>query len=71
MTVRTDLLAKCAAILGVDSISPHDDFFGVGGDSLYAVEISEMLTAELGRDVDMETVLHSPTFGDMLSSISD
>ncbi|WP_328904142.1 phosphopantetheine-binding protein [Streptomyces sp. NBC_00441] len=66
---EAEILAKCAGILGVESISGRDDFFGVGGDSLDAAEISEMLTAELGRDVDMETVLRSPTFAAMLSSI--
>lgn len=64
-----DILAKCAVILGVESIAAHDDFFGVGGDSLDAAEISEMLTAETGRDVDMEIVLGSPTFADMLASL--
>ncbi|MEU1470973.1 acyl carrier protein [Streptomyces sp. NPDC005761] len=64
-----DILAKCAEILGVESIAVHDDFFGVGGDSLDAAEVSEMLTAETGQDVAMELVLGSPTFGDMLKSL--
>ncbi|MFC9268308.1 acyl carrier protein [Streptomyces zhihengii] len=64
-----DILSKCAAVIGVESIAAHDDFFGVGGDSLDAAEISEMLTAETGRDVPMETVLGSPTFADMLTSL--
>ncbi|MFG2428686.1 acyl carrier protein [Streptomyces sp. NPDC048590] len=64
-----EFLAKCATIIGVESIAPHDDFFGVGGDSLDAAEISEMLAAETGREVGMETVLGSPTFADMLASL--
>lgn len=63
------LLQRCADLLGVDGLRPDDDFFGVGGDSLDAVEICEMLSRELGREVDMETVLRSPTFGDMLASV--
>lgn len=63
------ILARCAEIIGVESIAAHDDFFGVGGDSLDAAEISEMLTVETGQDVGMETVLGSPTFADMLNSL--
>lgn len=60
------LLARCADILEVDQVNAHDDFFGVGGDSLDAVEVSEMLSEELGKDVGMDVVLRSPTFADML-----
>ncbi|MGH9213666.1 MAG: phosphopantetheine-binding protein [Acidimicrobiales bacterium] len=66
---QDDLLVKCGGILGVDGLTPDDDFFGVGGNSLDAVEISEMLSQELNRDVDMETVLGSPTFADMLRAL--
>ncbi|MFB8140890.1 acyl carrier protein [Streptomyces parvus] len=64
-----EILAKCAEIIGVESIAAHDDFFGVGGDSLDAAEISEVLTAETGQEVSMESVLGSPTFADMLKSL--
>ncbi|MDP4500501.1 acyl carrier protein [Nonomuraea turcica] len=57
--------------MGLDRIHPHDDFFGVGGDSLDAVEMAEMLTAELGRNVGMETVIQSQTFAEMLATVDN
>lgn len=69
--VRHDyLLEKCGEILGVPQLKPADDFFGVGGDSLDAVEICEMLSRELGRDIEMETVLSSRSFAEMLTSVT-
>lgn len=64
-----DILAKCAGVIGVRTIGMHDDFFGVGGDSLDAVEVSEMLCEEFGSEVSVETVLRSANFGEMLKSI--
>lgn len=66
---ESELLAKCAEILGIESIGAHDDFFGVGGDSLDAAEVSEMLSEEFQREVQLDTVLRSATFGDMIKSI--
>lgn len=66
---RAHLLARCAEILRVSQLRPEDDFFGVGGDSLDAVEVSEMLSRECGRDVGMDKVLRSRTFSEMLDAI--
>jgi acyl carrier protein len=66
---QSALLAKCGEILGVSQLRADDDFFGVGGDSLDAVEVCALLGRELGREIDMETVLRSPSFGDLLDSL--
>jgi acyl carrier protein len=66
---REELLAKCGEIVGVDNLRPDDDFFGVGADSLDAVEICAMLRREVGQEVTVNQVTGSPTFGDLLSSL--
>lgn len=66
---RSGLLAKCGEILGVSQLRPEDDFFGVGGDSLDAVEVCALLRRELGQQVGMEAVLRSASFGDLLDSL--
>jgi acyl carrier protein len=65
-----DLLAKCADLLGVEELGAEDDFFGVGGNSLDAVELSEMLSTELGRDVGMQEIMQSPSFGELLRAVN-
>jgi acyl carrier protein len=64
------LLARCGEILRVDQLKPEDDFFGVGGDSLDALEICEMLGRELGREVELEAVLRSRSFAEMLEAVA-
>lgn len=63
---QEELLAKCAAVLRVETLSGRDNFFGVGGDSLDAVELAEILTVELGREIEFETVMRSTTFAALL-----
>lgn len=63
------ILRRCAEILGVDRLQLHEDFFGVGGDSLDAVEISEMLSEAAGQDVPVSLVMESRTFEEMLRSL--
>ncbi|MEV0008965.1 phosphopantetheine-binding protein [Streptomyces sp. NPDC051840] len=68
-TETEQILVRCASVLGVEKVSAHDDFYGVGGDSLDAAELSEVLTADLGKEVGMETIMRSPTFGDMIKEL--
>jgi nonribosomal peptide synthetase MxcG len=66
---RRLLLAKCANVLGVSAISEENNFFQLGGDSLQAVEISEVLSAEYGREAPIELILGAETFGDLLAAL--
>ncbi|MFD8542667.1 amino acid adenylation domain-containing protein [Streptomyces sp. NPDC059649] len=50
-----------AEVLGLDDVSPYDDFFGLGGQSLTAVRAVARLRAELGVPVDARSVFAHPT----------
>ncbi|MFG2892335.1 amino acid adenylation domain-containing protein [Streptomyces sp. NPDC048248] len=50
-----------AEVLGLDDVSPYDDFFGLGGQSLTAVRAVARLRAELGVPVDAQSVFAHPT----------
>ncbi|MFD8628019.1 amino acid adenylation domain-containing protein [Streptomyces hygroscopicus] len=50
-----------AEVLGLDEVSPYDDFFGLGGQSLTAVRAVARLRAELGVAVDSQSVFAHPT----------
>ncbi|MDT8912008.1 non-ribosomal peptide synthetase [Amycolatopsis sp. PS_44_ISF1] len=50
-----------AEVLGLETVSPHDDFFGLGGQSLAAVRAVARLRAELGVAVGVQSVFAHPT----------
>ncbi|WP_428953918.1 amino acid adenylation domain-containing protein [Streptomyces sp. cg35] len=50
-----------ADVLGLDDVSPYDDFFGLGGQSLTAVRVVARLRTELGVPVDTQSVFAHPT----------
>ncbi|WP_175411366.1 non-ribosomal peptide synthetase [Streptomyces sp. TRM64462] len=50
-----------AEVLGIDEVSPYDDFFGLGGQSLAAVRAVARLRAELAVPVDVPSVFAHPT----------
>ncbi|BCJ55996.1 hypothetical protein Asp14428_74710 [Actinoplanes sp. NBRC 14428] len=50
-----------AEVLKLGDVSPHDDFFGLGGQSLTAVRAVARLRAELGLPVDARSVFAHPT----------
>ncbi|MGO4424748.1 AMP-binding protein, partial [Streptomyces sp. MCAF7] len=50
-----------AEVLGLDDVSPYDDFFGLGGQSLTAVRAVARLRTELGVPVDAQSVFAHPT----------
>ncbi|WP_144122626.1 acyl carrier protein [Catellatospora sichuanensis] len=67
--VSDELLARCADILGTEELSLDDDFFGVGGNSLDAVELSGLLSKEFGREVTVDDILQSGSFDELFRSL--
>ncbi len=59
------------AVLGVDHVSPEDDFFDAGGDSGLAVETAISLRAITGADLDLDVLYQYPEFGALLSFLAD
>ena len=55
------LRAIWESVLGVASLGPDDNFFDVGGSSLAAVRVFELIYERLGVDLPLSTLLHAPT----------
>ncbi|MFI1767330.1 acyl carrier protein [Streptomyces sp. NPDC020800] len=49
-------LALVAEVVGVPQVSPQDNFFDLGGDSLTAAFLSLLLDERLGAPVDVFTI---------------
>ncbi|GGQ92199.1 MULTISPECIES: acyl carrier protein [Kitasatospora] len=54
-------------VLGVDSVTEHDDFFEIGGHSLAALRLASLIQRELEIAVDLQQVLANPRYGDLLA----
>ncbi|MFF8973062.1 amino acid adenylation domain-containing protein [Streptomyces sp. NPDC014995] len=66
-----DLTALATRVLGVESMSPTDDFFAVGGSSLHAARFVSRVRAECGIDVRLEQFFAAPTIRDLVKVIHD
>lgn len=54
--VEEKLIRIWQEILGVDHISPNDDFFALGGDSLLAVRLMARIEREFGRKLPLSAL---------------
>lgn len=59
--VEPALAAIWADVLGVDHVSPDDDFFALGGTSLLAMQIVARASDEFGVDVALDALFEAPT----------
>ncbi|MFG1667526.1 amino acid adenylation domain-containing protein [Streptomyces sp. Y7] len=58
--LHREITAVWSEVLGVERVGPHDDFFGLGGNSLRAVRVAARLTGA-GRTVTAAQLFTSPT----------
>ncbi|MFD7685486.1 phosphopantetheine-binding protein [Streptomyces sp. NPDC059781] len=70
---RPEVLEKLARIwcrtLKVDSVDVHDDFFGLGGNSLSAIRVSMLAAKEFHVDVPAADLIADSLFGSMAERI--
>ncbi|MFE9372984.1 amino acid adenylation domain-containing protein [Streptomyces sp. NPDC006711] len=50
-----------AQVLGLDDMTPEDDFFDLGAQSLQAIQVANRLGVELGREVRVAWLFEHPT----------
>ena len=52
-----------AEVLDLEAIGVHDNFFELGGDSLKAVGLVSLMSAQTGRELEVRFVFSHPTIG--------
>ncbi len=63
------VVAIFADVLGIDSLRPDDDFFGLGGDSLTATLVTTRVRDELAIDAPLETIFDFTTAAEFVREI--
>lgn len=58
-------------VLGFEQVSPSDDFFALGGDSISSMKIIQVLNDALGIDLPPTVLLHHPTFIEFVAVLTD
>jgi acyl carrier protein len=65
------LVALWEAQLGVFPVGVEDDFFELGGDSLFAAELLLTMDSEFGVEIPAWTLFLSPTIAQVAQAIAD
>jgi acetoacetyl-CoA synthetase len=63
------LQAIWAEVLEIEGIKADDDFFELGGDSLIAVAISQLIEEKTGRTVPISMLAHFPTIAALAAEL--
>jgi non-ribosomal peptide synthetase component F/thioesterase domain-containing protein/acyl carrier protein len=58
-------------VLGLGLVTPEDDFFDLGGDSLRAIIMTDELEKALGRELPMNLINLAPTFGGFCATLKE
>ncbi|MGF9819233.1 amino acid adenylation domain-containing protein [Brevibacillus agri] len=56
-------------ILGVDPVGIYDDFFGIGGDSLFAIRIITRIRESLQVDLSIRSIFETTTVAELATAI--
>ncbi|HEV7516287.1 MAG TPA: condensation domain-containing protein, partial [Thermoanaerobaculia bacterium] len=67
--VERQLAEVWSAVLGVDRIGVHDDFFELGGQSLLATQIVSRLRGVFGVEIPLRSLFQQPTLAGLALSI--
>jgi amino acid adenylation domain-containing protein len=63
------MAAVWAVVLRVDRVGRHDNFFEMGGDSLGAMRMTQVLNAELGMNVPIRLLFQHPTVAGLATQL--
>lgn len=69
--VTDDVVAEVKAILDLSRVSPDDDFFSLGGDSLDAVELGTRLSKRFGVTVGSDDVYLAQSLSELAAKVTE
>ncbi len=67
--VERELAGMWREVLGLDRVSIHDDFFGLGGQSLLAARVISRLPQVFGLKLPLRTLFDNPTIAELAAHI--
>ncbi|MDJ0836205.1 MAG: SDR family NAD(P)-dependent oxidoreductase [Acidobacteriota bacterium] len=67
--VEEVLCEMWAALLGIDKVGIHDNFFKLGGDSLVAIQLSTRLRDTYGVDITVNHLFDEPTIAALADKV--
>ncbi|WP_051852613.1 acyl carrier protein [Streptomyces aureocirculatus] len=56
---------------GVDGLTPEDNFFDLGGDSLVAAKILALVDREYGLEAEMNLLFDNPTIEEFVEAVDE
>lgn len=65
---NTEFLDVVSNVLSIEDVSPEDDFFELGGDSIKAIRLVTKFR-ELGYDVTVKKIMESQSINDIIDSL--
>ncbi|WP_329171381.1 MULTISPECIES: acyl carrier protein [unclassified Streptomyces] len=73
-TPRTPLIPLLTRLwqtaLGVEGITPEENFFDLGGDSMTATAIATDIARETGTDTAVRLIFDHPTIGELADALA-
>jgi amino acid adenylation domain-containing protein len=69
--VEAQLARIWEAALGISGVGIDDDFFRLGGHSMLGAEVFGRIAAELGADLPLATLFHSPTIATLARAVRE
>lgn len=70
-STELELVRIWTAVLNIDRVGIHDDFFDIGGDSLAALRVISRVAAHFRRDLALKALFDAPTIAEMALVVSN
>lgn len=67
--IQTQVTAIWQEVLALPSIRPDENFFDLGGNSLWALQIVSKINANFGCEIHLSELLHAATIADLSTLI--
>jgi acyl carrier protein len=67
--IEQQLVASIAELLGLQEVGLHDNFFLIGGHSLFGAQLIARIQDTFGLDLPLRTVFDSPTVAQLAQQI--